>query len=223
MAFYTDMFGRRVEMPGSGGSQGGYNAPSYSGLQGQFAGQQTALGNILSAGYPYVPNSPYAGNYATLIGQLEQQAAGQGPSLAGEAFKRGSADAVNQQMAMARGGTNAGSARQAAMNIGGIQQGLAQGLAEARTGEQLAARQGLLAALGGAEGADFQRSGANQAAYLTVLAQQLGLSQAQMNALLQKAQIDAQTPSTFDKVLSTVGTVGGGLAAGGFFNPLMPK
>lgn len=115
---------------------------------------------------PSMGENPYRGQWDTLIGQLQQQAGGQGPSLAGNAFREASDTGLRQQMAMSHGGS-AGAARQAGMNMGRINQGQAQGYSNARLQEQLAARQMLQGALGGAGQAWFQPQSANLGAQLS--------------------------------------------------------
>ena len=114
---------------------------------------------------PQIGENPYLKNYNALIGQLEQQSTGQGPSLAGNAYTQASQDAMNQSQAMFRGGS-AGAARAGARQMGQTQQGLAQGYSNARLQEQLAARQQLQAALAGAGQSWFQPQQANLSAQM---------------------------------------------------------
>lgn len=116
-------------------------------------------------GAPSMGQNPYQSNWGNLIGQLEQQSRGEGPSLAGNAFREASDTAMKQQLAMSAGGS-AGAARQAGLNMGQIGQGLAQGYSNARLQEQLAARQMLTGALSGAGQAWFQPNMANLQAQL---------------------------------------------------------
>jgi hypothetical protein len=76
---------------------------------------------------------------------------------------------------------------------------MASGLATARTQEQLGAQQALGNVLG-------QRDQLNQQAYLTTLAAQLGLSEAQLRAMLGNQQFEqgmAQVPTGAQKMLGT--------------------
>jgi hypothetical protein len=114
---------------------------------------------------PQIGANPYQGKWDTLIGQLEQQSAGQGPSLAGNAYKEAHAQGLRDQMSMASGGS-AGQARQAGMNMTRMNQGLAHGYGNARLQEQLAARQQLSGAIGGAGAAWFAPQAANLQAQL---------------------------------------------------------
>lgn len=109
-----------------------------------------------------IPENPYQGQWDSLIAQLTKQASGQGPSLAGNAFRQASAAGMKQQQAMAAGGS-AGRARQAGMNMGQINQAQAFGYSNARLQEQLAARSQLQGALSGAGQAWFGPQQANQA------------------------------------------------------------
>jgi hypothetical protein len=140
---------------------------------------------------PQIGPNPYQEQWAPLLSQLQQQASGEGPSLAGDAFKQANATGMNQQLAMARGGS-AGGARQAGMNMAGMNQGLAQGYANARLQEQLAARQMLTQALQGAGNMWFQPQDANL-----------------------RAQVG--TPNNMQQMLSFLMQAGqiGGMAAGG--------
>jgi hypothetical protein len=115
---------------------------------------------------PQIGENPYQGRWDNLIGQLEQQSAGQGPSLAGNAYKAAHAQGLSDQMSMASGGS-AGRARQAGMNMTRMNQGLAHGYGNARLQEQLAARQQLSGALGGAGMAWFGPQEANLKAQLS--------------------------------------------------------
>jgi hypothetical protein len=153
---------------------------------------------------PYVGKDPYAGNWANHIGQLEDRAAGRGPSVAGDAYRGAAMNSMAQQYAMSQGGRSAGAGRQSAMMLGGIQQGLAKGYGDARNQEMTSAEQALTGALGGADAASFQRDKANQDAWLDMLAKQLGLSAEQLKG----AMAGMAAPSNFQ-------TVGGLLSAAG--------
>lgn len=109
---------------------------------------------------PQIEQNPYLGDWGSLIGQLQQTASGQGPSLAGGAYQQAHAQGLQDQRSMAAGGS-AGQARQAGMNMTGMNQGLAQGYSNARLQEQLAAQQSLQGALAGAGNAWFQPQQAN--------------------------------------------------------------
>lgn len=132
---------------------------------------------------PQIPQNPFMGDWGTLIGQLQRTASGEGPSLAGNAFKDAHAQGLRDQMSMAAGGS-AGGARQAGMNMVRQNQGLAAGFSNARLQEQLASQQALQAALTNAGNSWFMPQQANlQAQFNTQTnGQQL------MNFLMQLAQ-----------------------------------
>jgi hypothetical protein len=109
---------------------------------------------------PQIGQSPYLGGYDRLISQLQHQASGRGPSLAGNAYRQAHGQGMNDVMAMSRGGS-AGAARAGMRQMGAMNQGLAAGYSNARLQEQLAARQQLQGALGGASNAWFQPQQAN--------------------------------------------------------------
>lgn len=128
--------------------------------------------------------SPFAGSdWGALVTQLQQRAAGQGPSMAENAYKQASNDTNAQLMSMARGSNSPGAARQALLQTGKIGQGMAQGLATARTQEM----QGATDQLGQVMGT---RDQLNQNAYTNLLAQQLGLSEMQLRAGMANQQYD---------------------------------
>ena len=101
------------------------------------------------------------GGQMQLIGQLQQQAAGQGPSLAARQLRDATDRGIAQQQAMAAGaapGQQAGAATMAAQQAGQLQSGMAGQAAQARIAEQLAARQQLAGVLGQGRGQDLQRA-----------------------------------------------------------------
>lgn len=161
---------------------------------------------------PYMGADPYRGNWDAHLSQLEDRAAGRGPSIAGDAFRGASQNALSQQMAMSQGGRSAGAARQAAMNMGSIGQGLAKGYGDARNQEMIGAQNSLTGALAGADSANFNRDQANQQAWLDLLAKQLGLSAEQLRGVM--AGMNA--PSNFQTLGGILGAVGiGGAKTGG--------
>lgn len=109
---------------------------------------------------PQIGANPYQSNWNALVAQLTQQANGQGPSLAGNAYKQAQQTGMQNVLAMSRGGS-AGAAQQGMQTLGRMNQGMAQGYSNARLQEQLAARQQLQAALAGAGNAWFQPQQAN--------------------------------------------------------------
>lgn len=149
-------------------------------------GWTTQLGNNLGDMWdwfgersaPSIQQDPYQKNWRGLIGQLEAQSRGDGPSLAGDAFKQATQTGMNNVRSMSRGGT-AGAVRQGQTQMGRLNQGLAQGYSNARLQEQLAARQMLTGALQGAGQAWFLPQHANLLAQLqspTHLQQLMGIA-----------------------------------------------
>ena len=95
-----------------------------------------------------------------LISQLQDAAAGKGPSIAQQQFDRNLGQGVNAQVAQASTGRSQGalSSRNAAQNIGSLTQDLAGKAALARLQEQLAARGQLGAVVGQGRGQELQSS-----------------------------------------------------------------
>ena len=114
---------------------------------------------------PAMPENPYQQNWGNLVTQLESQSRGDGPSLAGDAYKMAHAQGMRGMQSMSRGGS-AGAARAGMLGMGRMNQGLNQGYSNARLQEQLAARSQLTQALGGAGQAWFQPQYANLQAQL---------------------------------------------------------
>jgi hypothetical protein len=114
---------------------------------------------------PQIQQNPFMGDWKSLIGQLQTTASGNGPSLAGNAYKQAANDQMHAAQSMAAGGS-AGGARQAQMMMGRTNQGIANGYSNARLQEQLAAQQMLSGALQGAGNAWFQPQAANLSATL---------------------------------------------------------
>lgn len=137
--------------------------------------------------------SPFASqDWNGLITQLQARASGTAPSLAGMAYDKGLADTGSQLSAMSSGSASPAAAYAAQRQMGNLGEGQAAGYAMARTNEMNTAQQGLTSALGA-------RDQLNQQAYLNILAQQLGLSTSQLQALkgdqsftLGQAQTDQQ-------------------------------
>lgn len=121
--------------------------------------------------YAYLGANPYQGGWDALIGQLRQQASGQGPSLAAQQYQQANQTAMANQLAMARAGRSPGAAYNASNNMNALNQGLSAGVAQARTQEQLGSQQALAGALSGAGNADLQRALANQQAYWSMIQQ----------------------------------------------------
>lgn len=137
-------------MPGWGTAIGA----GIGGLYGLFGGD----GDERKA--PQIADNPYLGHYRQLISQLQQTASGQGPSLAGNAYKAAHQQGLNDVRSMSQGGS-AGAMRQGQQQLGQMNQGLAAGYSNARLQEQLAAQQQLASTLAGASNAWFQPQQAN--------------------------------------------------------------
>jgi hypothetical protein len=109
---------------------------------------------------PQIGPNPYQGDWTSLIRQLQATARGDGPSLAGNAYKQASDNTMRNMQSLSSGGS-AGGAREAIGQMGRIGQGLAQGYSNARLQEQLATQQMLQGALTGGGNAWFQPQQAN--------------------------------------------------------------
>lgn len=142
---------------------GGINLP-------YFQQDRDRLGGMLNG------HSPFAGSeWGNLIAQLQQRASGQGPSIAGDAYKQAAMDSQANMNSMAQGSGSPGAARAAMLQSARVGQGMAQGYGAARNQEMVGAQGALQGALGA-------RDQLNQGAYMNILAQQLGLSEAQLRA-----------------------------------------
>lgn len=153
--------------------------------------------------------SPFASQeWGGLIQQLKSQAQGLGPSVAQQAYGQAAQDTNAALSAQVAGTANPANARTALIQRGRTGQGMAQGLAQARTQEQLGAQSALAQALGA-------RDQMNQNAYLQVLGAQLGLSEAQLRALIANQQYGVgmqNAPTDLQKWLGTLGGVAAGAA-----------
>lgn len=154
--------------------------------------------------------NPYAGQeWGGLVGQLQQQASGQGPSLAMDAYRKASQDNMGALSSMANGSNSPAAARQAMIQQGRVGQGMAAGLSTARTQEQMAAQDSLARALSA-------RDQLNQGAYQHLLNAQLGLSEGQLRAGQGNQQYSmgmANVPTGAQKGLAAVGGFLGGVGS----------
>jgi hypothetical protein len=135
-------------------------------------------------------NSPFRTAQTGLLPQLQQQAQGQGPSVADQMLRNAQQNNVAQGMAMAasqRGVNPAMAMRNAMQSTAQANQGAAAQAMPARVQEQLGAQQNLMQAAQAGRGQDLQYE--NQTRQLAAQYEQMGLNQAQ--ALMQ-AQIDVQ-------------------------------
>ena len=158
-----------------------------------------------------------------LIGQLQQQAAGLGPSLADQQFNRSLDRGVNSQVAASQAGTgNAALQGRAAANaIGNMTQDLAGQAAQARIQEQLAARNQLAGVLGQGRGQELQGSQFNAGAINNQMLAQADLemrNRALQNQLLgmQAGLIPGEQPGFGTQLLSG----GGSMLANAFGNKM---
>lgn len=148
-----------------------------------------------------------------LISQLQAQAAGRGPSLAGMQAFAAADRGMAQQQSLAAGaapGNEALAARQAMQNSAGINANLAQTSAQARMAEQMNAQQQLGGVLGQARGMDINNEQFNAGwtnnrnqnqAQLTMQQRQMNDQREQYlrNLELQNAgsQMSGQMPNTY--------------------------
>lgn len=162
---------------------------------------------------------------AGFINQLQQQAAGQGPSLAGNLLQQGmdrQTAAMIAANATASGVSPALQQRQAMMQTAQGQQQLAGQMANARIQEQMAAQQMLGTALGQARGQDIQTQQVNDQLVQFYISQGMTLDMAQMAANMdlermrnQRATLGAQgTQQLLGQVIGA-GAAIGATAAGG--------
>ena len=142
---------------GGGASGPAFTTMGLGPLPGFQAAQVGQVGNI-SLGGP----SQFVGDQAALIQSLQQQAAGQGPNIAGQMLKAEQDKLLNQQLAMAAsqsGRALPAAQRQIAQQGALGQQQALQQAAIMRAQEQMAAQQQLSQALGTFRGQDIQRAG----------------------------------------------------------------
>ena len=142
-------------LPGYDERRDGLNS-AISGAAGVNAPQMNAaqIGQFQNAGM----GGQYRQGQNQLIGQLQQQSMGQGPSLAQGQFNQNLDQGIAAQIAMANSGQGNASAaaRGAAQNTGSMTQNFAGQAAQARMQEQLNARQQLAGVLGQARGQEMQ-------------------------------------------------------------------
>lgn len=154
-------------------------APQFTMAPSQVQQAQIAMG----------PQKEFRAGQEQLISALQSQAAGQGPSLAGEQLRSGMEQSILAQQAAlagARGGAQPGLARQVLQQGAQQQAGLAQQAAQARMQEQIAAQQQLAGVLQQARGGDIGLATTQAQLGQEALSQQAQLAQQaqmQMNAL----------------------------------------
>jgi hypothetical protein len=128
----------------------------------------------LNSGSPYIDKqSPYAGQQAQLLEMLKNRSQGNGPSVAGDAYKSASSDAMSRAATLSNSG-NAGATRLALQQMGNQEQGLSQGYSAARNQEMMGATGQYGAALNSADSSQLLRDKANQEAWLQMLKDMYG-------------------------------------------------
>lgn len=156
--------------------QSGLNS-AIAGAQGVSApmAQSAQIGQFQRGGL----GGPFRGGQQQLIGQLQQQANGEGPSLATAQFNTALDSGVAAQNAQANSGWASGglAGLQAAQNIGGMTQNLAGQASQARMQEQLSARQQLAGVLGQARSQELSGSQFDAGQYNQRAMQQAGYDQ----------------------------------------------
>jgi hypothetical protein len=168
--------------------QGANAGPANLSQQGQTQGAYTYNG--AQTGTAQAGDSSFRNNQGQLISQLEDQAAGRGPSLAAEQLKQGMDAQLAGQNAMAAshpGGNAAIQQRQLATGAQAADRHLAQDTTQARIQEQMAARAQLGNVLQGARGQDLQLSQGNAG-----MAQQSNLANAGFQQQAGLAGMDAR-------------------------------
>lgn len=176
------------------------------------------------------------GQQQDLIGQLRQQAAGQGPSIAEQQLRRSTDRAIAQQQGLAASAgpqNQALAARMAAQQGGAMQSGMAGQAADARMQEQLNAQQQLGGLLSGARGQDIGLAQAqaqmglqgmqlNDQRALELLRQEMQNAELQQRGLMgyeqqrgQRFGALTQTPTPGEQLFSGLTSLGAGFATGG--------
>lgn len=129
----------------------------------------------------------------SLIGQLQQQAAGEGPSLAGMQRQQGFEEAIRNQLALASTSGDPLAARQARQNIATLQAEQTRQAQQTGLAEQLTAQQALGAQLAGVRAQDI-----GLAQTQAQLSQQAGLAAQDINTQMavQQAAFEQQAAMT---------------------------
>lgn len=168
----------------------------------------TSIGQMQTYGGANINRAPQAQfrqDQRQLVGQLQEQAAGRGPSVSGQQFQIGADANIAQQQALAagaRGGAVGTAARRASQQgTAGIQQA-AQGAALGRIQEQQNAINSLGGVLSGARGQDIglatDQAGLSQQAGLANMGAQNArtMQQAELNQGVRLANLQAQLAQT---------------------------
>ncbi len=178
------------------GASAGAAAGPWGALVGGLIG--TGFGGLFSNVPGKRVKPPDTSNWDALIGQLQQKAAGNGRSLAGEAYKSAQQTGMNNVLAMSRGGS-AGAARQGIQTLGEQNQGLAKGYADAKLAEQNVYQQQLQSALVGRDAAMGMGNAENRAQANDALAAQ----QREMATYAQLAQAGATAYGAYQNKQAT--------------------
>jgi len=172
---------------------------------------------------PGIAGSQYRDDQSSLIGMLQRQAAGEGPSMAGKMLKDALGRNVSTQQALLATGSGPGAARSASMQASSLGGSIANQAAGARIQEMNSARGLLSQTLQGARGLDLQRNqaisdhelrsrGLNDAQIARM--RELELRNANMglngsmgfaNDLTRRRGQDASTPTSFERFASGAG------------------
>ncbi len=159
-------------------------------------------------------NSDFRGNQEALVGRLEDQAMGRGPSIAGTMLNQAANRNIAGQQALAQSArpNQVGLAqRQAMQNAGRINQGLAGQAALARLHEQQQANQLLAGVVGQGRGQDIGVGQSRLQAQLALLDQERLNALAQQQGQLTGMGIQAQQVQPWERFLGA--GVGLGTAA----------
>lgn len=211
MGLAADIMAERMKRFKAGGNYFGEGrTPGFSDIGGTVT--DGVKGGMEWAGeknYEKMDENPYRGQWDELLAQLTRQSNGEGPSLAGNAYREANATGMRNIQSMSRGGS-AGAARMGMQNMGRMQQGLQSGYSNARLQEQLAARQQLQAALVGAGNAWFQPQQANMNAANAAQSNGQMLTNFVSQAAGGFAPFMTQTPQAPQQPQQWVGPPGGG-------------
>lgn len=179
----------------NGSQEDKFNLPGFEERQ-KFLQQQIEQASNFGNLQQSQDTSKFRDGQLQLLAQLQEQAAGNGPSLAQQQFDRNQQQGINSQLALSAGGGSL-AARNAANNIGRLNQDLAGQAAQARIQEQLNARAQLGALAGQARGQELQNNQFNAAQNNELMRQRMLQQQRLLQLQLQNAQAQQQGMSGF--------------------------
>lgn len=186
--------------------QGPQIGPVAQGVAGQTGpAAQMAGATVAPAAQVGVGDSVFYDKQAALAAALEQQAAGQGPSLAGLQLQQALEAALRSNMGAlsAQPGVSQGlAARLFGYQAGNAQNEAAMAAAQARMAEQLSARQQLQTLYQAGRGQDVAVQQGNQVATNQVAAQQAQLEAAKQAANMQAQNEIAQAQAQLDSAMA---------------------